>query len=133
MARMCAAFYGFPSRSMKMCGSTCTKGKTTPSYMFKSICEAAGFKCGLIGTTGTLIGSRKMASHLTTPDPVELQRTLRMMADEKVEIVGMEVSAHAIDMCRLDGMAFDVGCFTNFSQDHLDYFGSMNMLFVPAP
>ena len=129
MARMCAAFYGWPSRQMKMCGITGTKGKTTTSYMFKSICEAAGYKCGLIGTTGALIGSKKVASHLTTPDPAELQKMLRDMLDSGVEVVGMEVSAHAIDMHRLDGMEYDVGCFTNFSQDHLDYFQTMDRYF----
>ena len=129
MARICAAFYGWPSRKMKMCGITGTKGKTTTSYMFKSICEAAGYRCGLIGTTGTMIGDRKIASHLTTPDPVELQKTLHEMVEAGVEVCGMEVSAHAIDMYRLDGMIFYVGCFTNFSQDHLDYFKTMEYYF----
>ena len=114
---------------MKMCAITGTKGKTTTSYMLKSIAEAAGYKAGLIGTTGTLIGTRKLVSHLTTPDPVELQQTLRMMVDEGVQLVAMEVSAHAIDMKRLDGMSFDVGCFTNLSQDHLDYFQTMERYF----
>ncbi len=129
MARICAAFYDWPSRKMKMCGITGTKGKTTTSYMFKAICEAAGYRCGLIGTTGTMIGDRKIASHLTTPDPVELQKTLNEMVQCGVEVVGMEVSAHAIDMHRLDGMVFDVGIFTNFSQDHLDYFQTMDRYF----
>ncbi len=129
MARICAAFYGYPARKMRMCAITGTKGKTTTSYMFKSIIEAAGYKCGLIGTTGTLIGTKKIASHLTTPDPVELQKTLREMADAGVEYVGMEVSAHAIDMKRLDGMTFDVACYTNLSQDHLDYFENMERYF----
>ena len=70
-----------------------------------------------------------MASHLTTPDPAELQKMLRDMLDSGVEVVGMEVSAHAIDMHRLDGMEYDVGCFTNFSQDHLDYFQTMDRYF----
>lgn len=129
MARMAGAFYDWPSRKMKIFGITGTKGKTTTSYMFKSICEAAGYKCGLIGTTGTLIGDRRIASHLTTPDPVELQQTLHAMVQAGVEVVGMEVSAHAIDMNRLEGMEFEAGCFTNFSQDHLDYFGTMDRYF----
>lgn len=129
MARMAAAFYGHPARRMKLIGITGTKGKTTTSYMVKSIVEQAGLKCGLIGTTGSMIGQRRMEAQLTTPDPIELQRTLRVMADEGVDVVSMEVSAHAIDMLRLDGMTFEVGCYTNLSQDHLDYFGSMDSYF----
>ncbi|MBQ9306414.1 MAG: UDP-N-acetylmuramoyl-L-alanyl-D-glutamate--2,6-diaminopimelate ligase [Clostridia bacterium] len=129
MARICAAFYDYPATKMKMCAITGTKGKTTTSYMFKSIVEAAGYKCGLIGTTGTLIGTRKLVSHLTTPDPVELQRTLHAMVEEGCTYACMEVSAHAVDMHRLDGMSFDVGCYTNLSQDHLDYFGTMEKYF----
>ena len=129
MARMAAAYYGHPARRMKLIGITGTKGKTTTSYMVKSIVEQAGMKCGLIGTTGSMIGERRMEAQLTTPDPIELQRTLRAMADDGVDVVSMEVSAHAIDMLRLDGMSFEVGCYTNLSQDHLDYFGSMENYF----
>ncbi|MBR6954135.1 MAG: UDP-N-acetylmuramoyl-L-alanyl-D-glutamate--2,6-diaminopimelate ligase [Clostridia bacterium] len=129
MARIAAAFYGWPSRQMRLVGITGTKGKTTTSYMVKSIVEAAGLKCGLIGTTGDMIGDRRIESHFTTPDPIELQRTLRLMADEQVDVVSMEVSAHAIDMLRLDGMVFDVGCYTNLSQDHLDWFHTMENYF----
>ncbi|MBQ8160605.1 MAG: UDP-N-acetylmuramoyl-L-alanyl-D-glutamate--2,6-diaminopimelate ligase [Clostridia bacterium] len=129
MARICATFYGWPSRKMKMIGITGTKGKTTTSYMCKAIFEAAGYTVGLIGTTGTIIGDRKIASHLTTPDPVELQKMLHDMVEAGVEVVCMEVSAHAIDMHRLDGMVFDVGCYTNLSQDHLDYFHTMDRYF----
>ena len=114
---------------MKLVGITGTKGKTTTSYMFKSICEQAGYKCGLIGTTGSMIGQRHLQSNLTTPDPIDLQKTLRIMADEGVQVVSMEVSAHAIDQHRLDGMIFEVGCYTNLSQDHLDYFLTMDHYF----
>ena len=118
---MAAAFYGNPGKKLRLAGITGTKGKTTTSYLLKAICEKAGYKCGLIGTTGNMIGDRRLKSELTTPDPIELQKTFRMMVDEGVEIVSMEVSAHAIDMLRLDGLSFEVGCYTNFSQDHLDY------------
>ena len=129
VSRMAAAFYGHPADKLRLCGITGTKGKTTTSYMLKSIIEQAGFKCGLIGTTGNMIGEKRLKSNLTTPDPIELQKTLRMMVDEGVEIVSMEVSAHAIDMLRLDGMTFEVGCYTNLSQDHLDYFHTMENYF----
>lgn len=129
MARTAEAFFGFPANGMKLVGITGTKGKTTTSYMFKSICEQAGYKCGLIGTTGSMIGQRHLQSNLTTPDPIDLQKTLRIMADEGVQVVSMEVSAHAIDQHRLDGMIFEVGCYTNLSQDHLDYFLTMEHYF----
>ena len=125
LARMAAAFYGHPSKGMRLIGITGTKGKTTTSYLVKAICEQAGMKCGLIGTTGNMIGREHLSSSLTTPDPIDLQATLRLMADSGVQTVVMEVSAHAIDQLRLDGMSFEVGCYTNLSQDHLDYFHTM--------
>ena len=129
MALMSAAFYGHPARQMKLIGMTGTKGKTTTSYFIKAILEEAGWSCGLIGTTGNMIGSRWMKSSLTTPDPIELNRALRQMADEGVRAVCMEVSAHAINMKRLEGMQFEAGCYLNLSQDHLDFFGDMDHYF----
>lgn len=129
MSRIAAAFYGFPAKQMKLLGVSGTKGKTTTSYMLKSILEAAGMKMGLIGTTGNMIGTKIMHSDLTTPDSIDLQQTFRMMADAGVQAVSMEVSAHAIAMDRLDGMTFEAACYTNLSQDHLDYFGTMEKYF----
>ena len=129
MSRIAMAFYGYPSRSMRMVGITGTKGKTTTTYLFKSIVERAGMKCGIIGSTGSMIGNQHLDGKLTTPDPIDLQKMLRRMADEGVQVVCMEVSAHAIDMNRLDGMEFEVGCYTNLSQDHLDYFYTMERYF----
>ncbi len=125
MSRMAAAFYGDPAKEMRLVGVTGTKGKTTTTYMIKSILEQAGLKVGLVGTTGNMIGQKRIASNYTTPDPIDLQRDLRQMADEGVQAVVMEVSAHAIDMYRLDGLSFEVGAYTNLSQDHLDYFHTM--------
>ena len=110
MSRMAAAFYGHPAERMKFIGVTGTKGKTTTTYMIKAVCEQAGYKCGLIGTTGNMIGKKRIKSNYTTPDPIDLQRDLRAMADDGVQVVIMEVSAHAIDMHRLDGMVFEVVC-----------------------
>ena len=126
---MCSALYGFPSRKMKMIGITGTKGKTTSSYLVKAILEAAGMKAGLIGTTGNMIGSTFLHGEMTTPEAHELQRLLYTMAQQDVEAVVMEVSAHAIDMRRIDGILYDVGCYTNLSQDHLDYFDTMERYF----
>lgn len=129
MALLAAAFYEHPARKLKLIGITGTKGKTTTSYFIKAIMERAGFSCGLIGTTGNMIGDQWMKSSLTTPDPIDLNRTFRQMADAGVEVVCMEVSAHAISMKRLEGLQFEAGCFMNLSQDHLDYFGSMEHYF----
>ena len=115
MARIAEAFYGHPSRQMRMIGITGTKGKTTTTYLLQSICEKAGLKCGIIGSTGTVVEEQHLDSKLTTPDPIELQKMLRMMADEGVKVVCMEVS--------------EVGCYTNLSQDHLDYFYTMERYF----
>ena len=114
---------------MKLVGITGTKGKTTTSYLVKAVLEHAGHKCGLIGTTGNKIGDQWTNSTLTTPDPIELHRTLRMMADAGCEYVVMEVSAHALAMHRLDGLVFEAGCFTNLSQEHLDFFPNMEEYF----
>ena len=129
MSRIAMAFYGYPSRKMRMVGITGTKGKTTTTYLLKSILEKAGIKCGLIGSTGSMIAEKHLDGKLTTPDPIDLQKMLRRMADEGVGAVCMEVSAHAIDMFRMDGMDFEVGCYTNLSQDHLDYFYTMERYF----
>ena len=129
MALISSAFYGHPGKRMKLIGITGTKGKTTTSYFIKAILEEAGWVCGLIGTTGYMIGSRWMKSGLTTPDPIDLNKTLREMSDEGVQAVCMEVSAHAINMNRLEGLQFEAGCYLNLSQDHLDYFGNMDHYF----
>lgn len=125
MARIASAFYGHPDRRMRLVGVTGTKGKTTTTYLLKAICEAAGMKCGLIGTTGNMIGSRMLESKLTTPDPIELYDTLSTMAEEGVQVVCMEVSAHALALRKLVGMSFEAGAYTNLSLDHLDFFGTM--------
>ena len=126
---MCAELYGHPARRMKMIGITGTKGKTTSSYLIKAILEQAGYKCGLIGTTGNMIGTEFIHGNMTTPEADELQGLLKHMADQQVQAVVMEVSAHATAMHRVDGIVYDVGCYTNLSQDHLDYFGTMDKYF----
>ena len=125
MSYIASAFFGNPGANLKMIGITGTKGKTTTSFMVKSILEAAGHKVGLIGTVCTLIGDKEIEAGKTTPDPVEFQQILREMVDAGVEYVVMEVSAHALDMHRIDGIRFASAGFTNLSQDHLDYFGTM--------
>lgn len=130
MALMAAEFYGQPAKKLRIIGITGTKGKTTTTYFVKSILEAAGVKAGLIGTTGIMIGNQWLEGHLTTPDPIELHSILKKMVDAGVQVVCMEASAHAISMRRVEGVRFEVGCFTNLSQDHLDYFETMDKYFL---
>ncbi len=129
VAYIAAAFFGHPARRLRMIGISGTKGKTTTSFLLKAIMEKAGYATGLIGTTGNMIGEKRIKSNLTTPDPIDLHRCLKQMVDEGVEVVVMEVSAHAVDMHRLDGITYEAACYTNLSQDHLDYFGTMENYF----
>ena len=122
-------FYDFPWKKMRMVGITGTKGKTTTSFLVKSILEANGDKVGLIGTVCSMIGDETIPANLTTPDPIVTQSLLYRMVESGCTAVVMEVSAHALAMHRLAGMVFDVAAFTNFSQDHLDFFGDMDTYF----
>ena len=130
MSLMAAEFFGHPEREMKLLGVTGTKGKTTTSYLVKAILEEAGYTVGLIGTTGNMIGQTYLKSEFTTPEPIDFFATLRQMRDAGVTAVSMEVSAHAIEMGRLEGVFFEAGCYTNLSQDHLDLFGTMEKYFA---
>ena len=123
-------YFGNPSEKLMMLGITGTKGKTTTSFLVKAIMEAAGVKTGLIGTVCSMIGDETIPNQLTTPDPIETQTLLRRMVDAGMECVIMEVSAHALDMHRLAGMKFRVAAFSNFSQDHLDYFTDLDAYFA---
>ena len=125
-----AKFHGNPAEKMHMIGITGTKGKTTTSFLLKSILEEAGKKVGLIGTVCSMIGDEVLPSKLTTPDPLDTQQLLAEMAAAGVEYVIMEVSAHALALDRLAGIRFDVGAFSNFSQDHLDFFEDMDAYFA---
>ena len=119
MTRMASAFNGHPERRMKLIGVTGTKGKTTTTFLLKSIFEAANIPCGIIGTTGCIAGDTKLPSRLTTPDPIEMFDILRIM----------EVSAHALYLRKLVGVMFEAAAYTNLSQDHLDFFGTMEKYF----
>lgn len=121
MAEMAAFFYGYPARGMKIVGVTGTNGKTSTTYMIKAIAEQMGHKVGLIGTIRNLIGDQIIDTERTTPESVDLQRIMRQMKDEGVELVVMEVSSHSLDQRRVHGINFDVAAFTNLTQDHLDY------------
>lgn len=121
MAEMAAAFYEYPARGMRIVGVTGTNGKTSTTYMLKAIAEQCGWKVGLIGTIRNLIGERIIDTERTTPESVDLQRILREMKDEGVDLVVMEVSSHSLDQRRVHGIEFETAIFTNLTQDHLDY------------
>ena len=114
-------FYDYPSRNMRIIGITGTNGKTTTSYIIRSLLRAAGYKVGLIGTIQIMIEDEKFPIHNTTPDVVELQHILANMRARGMDYVVMEVSSHALAQNRVAGIEFDTAVFTNLTQDHLDY------------
>ena len=122
MSILAANFYGNPSKKLKIIGITGTNGKTTVSYMLASILQSAGKSAGVIGTLGITYANKKIDPELTTPDPIFLHEIFADMLALGVEYVVMEVSAHAIHYQKLAGVAFTACIFTNFSQDHLDFF-----------
>ena len=121
MALSACNYYNHPSRDFKLVGVTGTKGKTTTTYMIKNILEKDGRKVGLIGTIKNMIGNDEVEASRTTPESVDLQKLFRKMADEGCDVVVMEVSSHALSLDRVYGSAFDIGVFTNLSEDHLDF------------
>jgi len=125
LARAAATFYHNPSSKLKVIGVTGTNGKTTVAFMIKHLLETAGIKTGLMGTIRYEIGERIIPAHRTTPEALEVQQMLAQMLRADCEAVVMEVSSHALDQKRVVGVDFDVAIFTNLSQDHLDYHGSM--------
>jgi UDP-N-acetylmuramoyl-L-alanyl-D-glutamate--2,6-diaminopimelate ligase len=125
LAEAADAFHGRPSRSLRLVGVTGTNGKTTTGWMLESMFRAAGLEAGLIGTTGIRLGGVLRPNPYTTPGAVELQALLREMVDAGVRAVALEVSSHALIQRRAYGLAFDVVAFTNLTQDHLDYHGTL--------
>jgi UDP-N-acetylmuramyl-tripeptide synthetase len=126
LARLAATFYGNPSRDLVLVGITGTNGKTTSAYLIEAILTEAGYNVGVIGTINYRYGGNTFENPVTTPESLELMRILREMADNGVTHVVLEVSSHALDLNRVSSCAFDVGVFTNLSQDHLDYHKSMD-------
>jgi UDP-N-acetylmuramoyl-L-alanyl-D-glutamate--2,6-diaminopimelate ligase len=130
LAHLAAEFFGHPSRQMKVIGITGTNGKTTTSYLTQAIFEAAGTRCGLMGTVTYRIGSREIAATRTTPEAPDVQRFMRQMVDAGCGACVMEVSSHALAMHRVDGIRFAAGVFTNLTRDHLDYHQDMESYFA---
>jgi len=130
LARLADYYYDSPSRAMRVVGITGTNGKTTVSYILRSMLEAAGRRCARIGTTGyDLLGDVEEAS-VTTPESLDLQRMMRTAADRGSDYLTLEVSSHALTQSRVDYVRFRTAVFTNLTQDHLDYHHDMEGYFA---
>lgn len=121
-----AAYYGEPAKKMKLIGITGTNGKTTTTYLVKSILEFAGHKVGLIGTNQNMIGANVIPTEHTTPESLELQKLFADMVSSGVEYCVMEVSSHSLCLDRVYNNPFYIGAFTNLTQDHLDFHKTMD-------
>ena len=129
LADLAATFYGLPARRLKLAAVTGTNGKTTTTFLIKHICEKAGLRCGLIGTVRYEIGERVLPAARTTPESLDLQELLAQIANAGCRAAAMEVSSHALTQERVRGLEWDVAVFTNLTQDHLDYHGTMENYF----
>ena len=125
-AAISANFFDRPSEKFKLIGITGTNGKTTVTYLVKHILDSLGYKTGLIGTNQNMIGERVIETGRTTPDSFELQQLFAQMVHEGVSHVIMEVSSHALELSRVYGCNYEVGAFSNLTQDHLDFHVTMD-------
>ncbi|MRR33262.1 UDP-N-acetylmuramoyl-L-alanyl-D-glutamate--2,6-diaminopimelate ligase [bacterium] len=126
MSRMAAAFYRHPTDAVLLIGITGTNGKTTTTYLLEAMLEKAGIPAAVLGTINYRFRGNVFASPHTTPESVDLQKTLRQLIDLGARAVVMEVSSHALEQRRVDGCRFDAGIFTNLTRDHLDYHHDMD-------
>jgi UDP-N-acetylmuramoyl-L-alanyl-D-glutamate--2,6-diaminopimelate ligase len=129
LADFSATFYGHPARKLKLAAVTGTNGKTTTTFLIKHICENAGLRCGIVGTVRYEIGERVLPAIRTTPESLDLQELLAQIASAGCKAAAMEVSSHALAQDRTRGLEWDVAVFTNLTQDHLDFHGTMDNYF----
>jgi UDP-N-acetylmuramoyl-L-alanyl-D-glutamate--2,6-diaminopimelate ligase len=129
MAPAAAAFYGDPTAHLETVGVTGTNGKTTTAFLVRALLEADGRQTGLLGTVKSVIGGAERPVERTTPEAIDLQRTFREMLDSGDVACAMEVSSHALELYRADAIQFAAAIFTNLTQDHLDFHGSMEEYF----
>jgi UDP-N-acetylmuramoyl-L-alanyl-D-glutamate--2,6-diaminopimelate ligase len=125
LARLADAYHDHPSRHLTMVGITGTNGKTTSSYLVDALLRARGDRTGVIGTIGYLVADERHEASQTTPEAPEIQSMLARMVAAGVRGVAMEVSSHALVLSRVEGVEFDVAIFTNLTQDHLDFHGTV--------
>ncbi len=128
-AAIAAQFYGHPSNDMTLIGITGTNGKTTITWLIESICKACEYPTGVIGTVNVRYNGILIENPYTTPDAIYLQKTLKLMKDAGVTHVILEVSSHGLELNRVDYCKFDIGVFTNLTQDHMDFHRNMNEYF----
>jgi UDP-N-acetylmuramoyl-L-alanyl-D-glutamate--2,6-diaminopimelate ligase len=129
LAVLAATFYRDPSGDMQVIGITGTNGKTTTAYLVASIFDAAGIRCGILGTVAYRIGDEQREATRTTPEAPDVQALLREMVDRGCGACAMEVSSHALSLHRVDGITFAAGVFTNLTRDHLDFHADMDEYF----
>src|SRR5438105_4411939 len=129
LADFSATLYGHPARKLKLAAVTGTNGKTTTTFLIKHICENAGLRCGIVGTVRYEIGERVLPAIRTTPESLDLQELLAQIASAGCKAAAMEVSSHALAQDRTRGLEWDVAVFTNLTQDHLDFHGTMENYF----
>ncbi|MBA2638394.1 MAG: UDP-N-acetylmuramoyl-L-alanyl-D-glutamate--2,6-diaminopimelate ligase [Nocardioidaceae bacterium] len=139
LGALASRVYGRPAESMLTVGVTGTQGKTTVTYLLEAALRGVGHRPGLMGTTGSRVAGRAVASRLTTPEAPDLHAMLAVMRDAGVDACALEVSSHALVQGRVDGVVFDVAVFLNLGRDHLDfhrdtedYFAAKQSLFTPA-
>lgn len=125
LAALAGAYWGHPSRSLTLVGITGTNGKTTTSYLVEALLRARGDATGILGTIQYVVGDEVRPAGQTTPEALEIEAMLARMRERGVRGVAMEVSSHALALSRVDALAFDVGVFTNLTQDHLDFHGTL--------
>ncbi|MCU0580187.1 MAG: UDP-N-acetylmuramoyl-L-alanyl-D-glutamate--2,6-diaminopimelate ligase, partial [Desulfobacterota bacterium] len=125
MALLAARFYGYPARQLHLIGITGTNGKTTTAYLIEALLQTAEIKTGVLGTIEYRCGGRTWPAPVTTPESLDLHGYLAEMVREGATHVVMEVSSHALAQGRCRGLTFEVGLFTNLTQDHLDYHRDM--------
>lgn len=125
LALISAAYYDNPSEKINVIGVTGTNGKTTTTYLIKTILDSLGYKTGVIGTIGNMIGKRTLHADRTTPESLELQELFSEMSGEDVSFAVMEVSSHSLALDRVTGVKYSTAIFTNLTQDHLDYHKTM--------
>src|SRR4029077_7565386 len=130
MADPPARFYNFPAQKLNPAAVTGTNGKTTTTFLIKHICEKAGMRCGLLGTVRYEIGERVLPAARTTPESLDLQELLAQIRDAGCRTAAMEVSSIGIAEERVREIEWDVAVFTNLTQDHLDYHGTMENYFA---
>lgn len=131
MSLIAQNYYGNPAKSLKLIGVTGTNGKTSTTYMIAGLIKSLNHEVAIIGTNGVVYNDQKlMDTGMTTPDPIELHKILQKLKKMKIEYVCMEISAHSLYLKKIDGLRFEVAIFSNLTEDHLDFFQSMEKYYM---